>query len=287
MATLNLNKKKFIDENALAQIVKYGIHFGEQLKELESKSISPYDETHAYSINEVCIYNNYIYVCKGATTGTFNTDRWTLLGDDITELTVDEIKSFIGLTQEEITTLSSIIKDSSVELSKTWSSSKIYTDIQEAINECKQYCVAELAKKSTGNFKKVDDISEVTDSNYLYLIMNSSTNKYDIYALVDTNVELLTSTDINLSDYYTKSEIDNDFLKKTDATSTYATITNVNEKIDKTSITTTIDSTVTNEQVVGAKAFYDKISEVEETANTTILSTTEPIDKTVGIMWLV
>lgn len=299
MATLNLNKKKFIDEENLKTIVKIGISFGERLNSIESKCIALYDETHSYLKDELCIYDNYIYKCNSTATGTWNPDRWTLIGDDITELTLDEIKAMLGLTQEQLNTLASIILDNEIRLDKTWSSSKTYSDIQDAIKECKQYCVTELAKKSTGSFKKANSTSEVTDGNYLYLILNSSTNKYDIYALVDSNVELLTSVDVNLDDYYTKTEINNDFLKKTDATSTYATKIELNDKADatalddkvdktdivdnltsidtnkplsanqgkilddkklnKTDITTTIDSSSTDSQVPSAKVVYDNV----------------------------
>ena len=52
----------------------------------------------------------------------------------------------------------------------------------------------------------------------------------------DGSVVSLGTSDVDLTNYYTKTELDSDFLKKTDATSTYATITTVDGKVDKTSI---------------------------------------------------
>ena len=40
------------------------------------------------------------------------------------------------------------------------------------------------------------------------------------------------TTDISMTDYYTKTEVNNDFLKKTDATSIYATKTELDEKVN-------------------------------------------------------
>ena len=59
-------------------------------------------------------------------------------------------------------------------------------------------------------------------------------------------------TDISMTDYYTKTEVNNDFLKKVDADSKYATITTVEKKIDKDKIVTVLDDTVTDEQVTSA-----------------------------------
>ena len=60
-------------------------------------------------------------------------------------------------------------------------------------------------------------------------------------------------TDISMTDYYTKTEVDNDFLKKTDAASIYATKTELNEKanddevVKKADITDLENRVTTNE----------------------------------------
>lgn len=234
MATLNLKKKKFIDEDALKKIVAIGINFGERLNSIESKCIAPYDETHSYLKDELCIYDNYIYKCNSTATGTWNPDRWTLIGDDITELTLDEIKAMLGLTTEQLTTLSSIILDSEVRLDKTYSSSKIYSSIQDALDTSKAYTLAEIGKISGASYKVVTTTSDMTDEKVIYLLQNGST--YDMYIVDSGTPTRIGDVSIDLSDYYTKTEIDNDFLKKTDATSTYATKTELNDKADATAL---------------------------------------------------
>ena len=295
MATLNLKKKKFIDEDALKKIVAIGINFGERLNSIETSLIAEYDSTKTYIIGEACYHDNYIYKCKSTATGEWNPDRWTLIGDDITELTLDEIKAMLGLTTEQLTTLSSIILDSEVRLDKTYSSSKIYTSIQDAIDTAKAYTLAEIGKASGASYKIASSTSDMTDEKVIYLLQNGST--YDMYIVDSGTPTRIGDVSIDLSDYYTKTEINNDFLKKTDATSTYATKVELNgkadatalddkvdktdivnnltstdtnkplsanqgkalddKKIDKTSITTTIDGTNTDTQVPSAKSVYN------------------------------
>ena len=58
-------------------------------------------------------------------------------------------------------------------------------------------------------FKKVDSIPsiETAEDNVLYLVMNSKTNHYDIYAKVDSEVVLLDDTTVDLSGYATVEEL--------------------------------------------------------------------------------
>src|SRR5574344_19677 len=241
MATLNLKKKKFIDEDALKKIVAIGINFGERLNSIETSLIAEYDSTKTYIIGEACYHDNYIYKCKSTATGEWNPDRWQLIGDDITELTLDEIKAMLGLTTEQLTTLSKIILDSEVRLDKTFSSSKIYTDIQNAIDTAKAYTLAEIGKASGTSYKIASSTSDITDEKVIYLLQNGST--YDMYIVDNGTPTKIGDTNIDLSDYYTKTEVNNDFLKKTDATSTYATKVELVDKINKANILSATSST--------------------------------------------
>ena len=290
--------KKIPSESNLKLLSSLIISLANKVDSTSEKCINPFTPNTAYAKGSYVTHDNYIYESKIACNDAdWVESHWVRLSDTIEELSVNDVKNFLSLTQEQLDTLASIIS-TEVRLDKCFSSSDTYTRIQDALKEAKQYCITELAKKSTGSFKKANDTTEVTDGNYLYLILNPSTSKYDIYALVDSNVELLTSVDVNLDNYYTKTEVDNDFLKKTDATSTYATIATVDGKVDKTNIVdnltstdtdkplsanqgkvlkdevdlkanddevvkktdivTTIDKTSTNNQVPSAKAIYNK-----------------------------
>ena len=297
--SFNLPKKQIPSEANLRRIIQILTGLMASQSTIESQCLLPYDETKTYAKGQICLYENQLYLCKTTTTGNFDQSKWILQDDSFDELTLDQVKALISLTDQELKTMAQLISDSEVRLDKTYSSSKIYTDIQDAISSCKQYVLIELAKKSTGSFKKANDTTEVTDGNYLYLIMNSVTSKYDIYALVDSNVELLTSVDVNLDDYLTKTDAENTYLKKTDADGKYATITTVDGKVNKTDIVdnltsintdkplsanqgkvlkdevdlkandsdvvkkidivTTIDSASTDDKTPSAKAVYDNI----------------------------
>ena len=133
-------------------------------------------------------------------------------------------------TKTDIETMSSIILDSEVRLDKTYSSSKIYTDIQDAIDTAKAYTLSELGKMSGASYKVVIATNEMTDEKIIYLLNNGTT--FDMYIVDNGTPTKIGDTDVDLSDYYTKTEVDNDFLKKTDATSIYATKTELNEKVN-------------------------------------------------------
>lgn len=248
---LNLNKKKFLSEENVAQIVKIGINFAERLNSVESEIIADYDNTKTYLKGESCYHNNYIYRCKATATGDWDFSRWELIGDEITELTKDDIKDMLGLSDEELETLSKIILDSEVRLDKTYSSSKIYTDIQNAIDTAKAYTLTELGKISGASYKIASSTSDMTDEKVIYLLQNGST--YDMYIVEeDGTATKIGDTAINLDNYFTKTEITDNYYDKATCDGKFATITTVDGKVDKTSILSASSSTVTNEQVYSA-----------------------------------
>ena len=255
--SFNLPKKQIPSEANLRRIIQILTGLMASQSTIESQCLLPYDETKTYAKGQICLYENQLYLCKTTTTGNFDNSKWIVQENSFDELTLDQVKALISLTDQELKTMTQLISDSEVRLDKTYSSSKIYTDIQDAISSCKQYVLIELAKKSTGSFKKANDVSEITDENYFYLIYNNDTSKYDIYALLNNNVEKLTTVDVNLDDYLTKTDAENTYLKKTDADGKYATITTVDGKVNKTSIVTSIDNTSTNDTVPTTKSVYD------------------------------
>ena len=150
-------------------------------------------------------------------------------------------------TKTDIETMSSIILDSEVRLDKTYSSSKIYTDIQDAIDTSKAYTLSELGKMSGASYKVVTATNEMTDEKIIYLLNNGTT--FDMYIVDNGTPTKIGDTDVDLSDYYTKTEVDNDFLKKTDATSIYATKTELNEKANDDEVAKKADITDLQEQI--------------------------------------
>ena len=258
MANFNLGKRKNFVEDNMRYIIQILTGLMASQSAIESQCLLPYDESKTYAKGQICLYENQLYLCKTTTTGPFSKDRWILQNNDFDELDLDTIKTFLGLTPEQLETMANLIS-TEIRLDKVFSSSETYTRIDNALKEAKQYCISQLAQKSTGSFKIATSTTEVTDGNYLYLIMNTVSSKYDIYALIDGTVEKLTTVDVNLDNYFTKTEIEADFLKKADADGKYATITTVDGKVDKTSIVTSIDSTSTNDTVPTTKSVYDAV----------------------------
>ena len=245
MANFNLGKRKNFVEDNMRYIIQILTGLMASQSTIESQCLLPYDETKTYAKGQICLYENQLYLCKTTTTGPFSKDRWILQNNDFDELDLDTIKTFLGLTPEQLETMANLIS-TEIRLDKVFSSSETYTRIDNALKEAKQYCISQLAQKSTGSFKIASSTTEVTDGNYLYLILDSGTSKYNIYALVDGSVEKLTTVEVNLDNYFTKTEIEADFLKKADADGKYATITTVDGKVNKTDIVDNLTSTDTD-----------------------------------------
>ena len=280
MANFNLGKRKNFVEDNMRYIIQILTGLIASQSTISSQCLKDYNPDETYTKGQICLYNNYVWLCKTVTTGAFEENKWEKQSDGFTELSIDDVKAMLRLTPNQIDYLAKLISDSSIVLDHTWSSSKSYTEIQNAIKTAKEFCVTELAKKSTGRFKKANDVSEITDENYFYLIYNNGTSKYDIYALLNNNVEKLTTVDVNLDNYFTKSEIEADYLKKTDADGKYATITAVDGKVDKTNILSAISSNPSNEKVLSEKAIK---SELDSKANANEVLKTTNLKKVVDI----
>ena len=245
MANFNLGKRKRFVEDNMRYIIQILTGLMASQSTIESQCLLPYDGTKTYAKGQICLYNNYLYLCKTTCTGPFDESKWEKQTDSFDELDLDTIKTLLGLTPEQLETMANLIS-TEIRLDKVFSSSETYTRIDNALKEAKQYCISQLAQKSTGSFKIASSTTEVTDGNYLYLILDSGTSKYNIYALVDGSVEKLTTVEVNLDNYFTKTEIEADFLKKADADGKYATITTVDGKVNKTDIVDNLTSTDTD-----------------------------------------
>ena len=245
MATLKLQQKKSFSEQNMRKIINLIIGLQSSVSEASAQCLRNYidDGSRTYNKNEICIYDGYIWEALTVTQGAWDSSKWTKIGtDSFEELDLDTIKGFLSLTPEQLETMANLIS-TEIRLDKVFSSSDTYTRIDNALKEAKQYCITQLAKKSTGSFKIATSEAEVVDGNYLYLIMNAVSSKYEIFALVEGSVQKLTTVEVNLSDYLTKAEIENDYLKKTDADGKYATITTVDGKVNKTDIVDNLTST--------------------------------------------
>lgn len=270
MATLNLNEKKIPSAENLRLIAQLCISLANKQSSLEDRCIAPWKSGEVYQKDISYVsHGGYIYLCSVSNSDIdFVESHWTKLSDTISELTKADIEALVNLSPEEISKLSDLIS-TEIRLDKTFSSSDTYTRIQAAIDTAKEYTNNQLGKAVKPAYKVVSSTSEVTETGYFYLISNGT--NYDMYVLsADGSVVSLGTSEVDLSNYYTKTETDSDFLKKTDATSTYATITTVDGKVDKTDIIDNLTSTDTNKPLSAnqgkvLKDEVDKKAEIDDT----------------------
>ena len=125
------------------------------------------------------------------------------------ELTKEGVEGLLGLTKEEIEAMTDLILDTEVRIDKTYSSSKIYTDIQQCLEDSKTYTLEELGKKIGASYEVVTSIDDMVSQDRLYLLNNG--NNYDIYIVdVDNVPVVIGDTSIDLSGYVTKTEIESE-----------------------------------------------------------------------------
>ena len=65
-----------------------------------------------------------------------------------------------------------------------------------------------VAEAGHAKFEKVDTLPEAVDAqeNVMYLLLNTETNHYDIYAKIGEKLEQLDDTSVNLENYIQKEE---------------------------------------------------------------------------------
>lgn len=134
---------------------------------------------------------------------------------EFAELTKADIDALLGFDEKELEYLAKVINDSSVQLDKTYSSSKIYTELQNVLDTSKTYTLSEVAKASGASYKVVTSTSDMTDVRFIYLLANGDTYDMYIYEEDTHTATKIGDTAIELSNVYTKDEIDNAFVLKT------------------------------------------------------------------------
>lgn len=161
---------------------------------------------------------------------------WTNENLEVQEYTKEELLEKLGLTTEDIETITNILTDSSVvSTTKTWNSSAIYTELKNTKEGCNDYTLKQIAKSKKISYKIVSTKDEMTDTTLIYLMLDSATNKYDMYVKdsVDSEPTKIGNTDINLSDYVLLTELETKYYTKEDCDTKFATITELDKKVEK------------------------------------------------------
>ena len=156
--------------------------------------------------------------------------------------------------------------------------------IQDAIAECKDDTIKQIAKKVSGSYKIANTTADIVSADYIYLLSNGT--NYDLYVLVDGTATKVGDTNIDLSEYIKATDLA-DYMKTSDADGKFATITTVDGKIDKTNIIISKDNSATDDQVYSAKAINAELdgvvkkTDISTTINSTSTDDTVPTNKAV------
>ena len=257
MATLNLNEKKIPSAENLRLIAQLCISLANKQSSLEDRCIAPWKSGEVYQKDISYVsYNGYLYFCTVSNSDTdFVESHWTKLSDTISELTKTDIEALVNLTPEQITNLQSLIDDTSISTTHTNSSSHIYMAIQDAIAECKDDTLKQIAKKVSGSYKIANTTADIVSADYIYLLSNGT--NYDLYVLVDGTATKVGDTNIDLSEYVKTTDLA-DYIKTSDADGKFATITtvegtlgNLNALVDtKLPMVTSLPTSPSNQETV-------------------------------------
>ena len=216
------------------------------------------------------------------------TDIITSLAEHIVEYEAyseDEILGLFNLTPEEAQQLSELIRDDIVSQYKLWSSNKVNNEITLTKTECNDYTDRMVAGLSNVKLVFANTLPSIGDTNTIYIHPQLQDDGSVIYTLniwstEDSDWVTFGNLNIDFTQYYKKDEVDELLALKADKTeilsqddviidtalatsanvlSAITTLDELDKKIDKDSIVTTLDDTVTDEQILSAKYLYNYI----------------------------
>ena len=148
-------------------------------------------------------------------TTTVDADEKYVLADDVDVLDKAAIENMIGLSTEELEGLAQIIDDSSIQINKTYSSSKIHHDILKCLVDSKDYTLEQIGLNNTASYKVVSSVDDITEDRYIYLLDNGT--NFDMYIVDETGTPVaIGTTDIDLTEYLKTADADDEYVKKTD-----------------------------------------------------------------------
>lgn len=199
----------------------------------------------------------------------------------------EEIGNLVELDPTQVAELSAVISDTVVAKNKVFSSFHTKELLQENIIEANKYADDLVANLSNIKLDIVDALpdSSTVNKSTIYILKDSTggtNNTLNVWSDTTSAFVEVGKLNVNMDNYYTKSEVDAELIKKANADevlkpdaivanltttngsttlSTAGLKTELDKKVDKTNIVTTLDDTVTDGQVASALLIKTKLGE--------------------------
>ena len=195
----------------------------------------------------------------------------------------EEIGNLVELDPTQVAELSAVISDTQVAKNKVFSSFHTKELLQENLIEANKYSDDLVANLSNIKLDIVDSLpdSSTVNKSTIYILKDSTggtNNTLNVWSDSTSAFVEVGKLSVDFTNYYTKSEVDTELGKKANADevlkpdaivadltttsgsttlSTAGLQTELDKKIDKTAISTSISSTSTDEEVASAKCIND------------------------------
>ena len=200
------------------------------------------------------------------------------------EYTEEEVADLMDLSEEEVAELTRVINDTTVALNKVYSNKKVEDLLSELEVTCNKYADEKIGGLANIHLAYVDSLPSVGEDNTIY-ILKSTTGGNDTLNLYNNGWISIGEFAISLDNYYDKAEVDallndkanaNEVVSQDDVVSDMSNISSstvlstagleveLNKKVDKDSIATVLDNTVTDDEVASAKAVYDGLESIND-----------------------
>ena len=191
------------------------------------------------------------------------------MSQQYTTMSLDALKLLCATINKTVDLPNTVISDTSIATNTTYSSHRLDKEFDTLEDELKHYTDTAIAGLNKLTKEIINDKSLVVKDNvlYLYKAADDPSNDYMQMMLINGVAVELGSTQVDMSDYYNKTDSDNKFAAKLDLNTLTAV---VNDKINKTDIVTSIGNDSTNEKVASAKAVYKELSKKVDAVSITV-----------------
>ena len=203
---------------------------------------------------------------------------------DFVPYTDEEISDLFSLKPEEVAHLTDLIADTVISQYKLWSSKKVNDELTKAKSECNDYTDSMLSNISSITIDYVEQLPTTGDSSTIYILKATDSSAKDTLNLYkDGSWTNIGDFEVDITQFYNKTQMDQLLLAKandnevvkqddvivdisqattTNVLSATTTIEELNKALKKTDMTTTLDSSSTNDKVPTSKTVWDSLYKI-------------------------